>query len=100
MNREFINKGHYFALFEESGWKATYNAETKKLERGEAIGWTRTHIIVQRCAGTDEYGMQILRFEGKDEAEELKSNPYAGVYLKPEEWAQIFKAMNQPGDGK
>lgn len=98
MSRQFINKGTYFVLVEASGWGANYNPKTKKIERGKPIGWTRTHIIVQQVVKGGDWGLQILRFEGKDEAEELKSNPYAGVYLKPDEWAQVFKAMSQPGD--
>lgn len=93
-SRQFLNKGHYFVLIEESGWEVKYNPDTKKIERGVPIEWARTHIITQRLGGTDEYGMQILRFEGKDEAEELKSNPYAEVYLRPEEWAQVIKSLN------
>lgn len=79
-----------------SPWEGKYNPETKSLERGNPTGWTRTHIIptvscMKSNDGTD-YGLQILRFHG-DSADgewELANNPYAGVYLKPDEWQKVM----------
>lgn len=95
-NRVFTDHGHYFTVVEESSWEGKYNPETKSLERGNPTGWTRTHIIptvscMKSENGTD-YGLQILRFHG-DSADgewDLANNPYAGVYLKPDEWQKVM----------
>ena len=60
------------------------------------VAWNKTHIITQKCAMSGDYGMQIKRFCGYGKSGRdwcMAENPYAGVYLLPEEWAQIFKTL-------
>lgn len=90
-NRVFTDHGHYFTVVEESTYELKYNPEIKSFEHGGSIGWTKTHIIIQQVTGGGNWGMQILRFHG-DSADgewEPAKNPYAGVYLKPDEWQKV-----------
>jgi hypothetical protein len=99
--RTFTNHGDYFVLIRESCWDTVYNPEIKRLDCGAPIGWTKTHIIITHSAMKGEYGdddgLQILRFHGVVADNELQwklaSNPYAGVYLTPEEWRQVFGVL-------
>ncbi len=59
----------------------------------------RTRIIVTGNAMGESKGIQILRFH-KYESDEVKNrswvwagNPYAGIYLLPDEWEMVFKAI-------
>ncbi len=97
-NRVFKDHGHYFSVWSESMWDCKYNPDTKSLDTIAPIGWGKTHIIIQKCATSGDVGLQILRFESNaaQEAVDLKDNPYAGVYLKPNEWEIVKKRMENP----
>lgn len=97
-SRIFKDCKDYFYLWEESAWIQKFNPETKRLDIAEVTGWSKTHIIIQKCAMSGDIGIQILRFESNAEQNtlELKSNPYAGVYLTPEEWKQIENRLDNP----
>jgi hypothetical protein len=80
VKREFVQKLGYFILHEYHPDR-DYSA--------------KTHIIIQRCGGTNQYGMEIKRFN-KHSGEpdyELAQNPYAGVYLTQEEWDTVHNAI-------
>lgn len=80
MLRQFEDRGHYFVL---------------TTQRDEQSLIYKTHVIIQKCKGTEDYGIQIKSFYKKIEAldYELSENPYAGIYLTLEEWNRIFKAL-------
>lgn len=97
-SRIFKDHKHYFSVWEECAWNCKYNPETKQIETLEPLAWGKTHIIIQKCKTSGDVGLQIIRFESNADQEviDLKSNPYAGVYLKQTEWEVVRKRLENP----
>lgn len=98
VEREFTDHGHYFSLWEISSRELIYDMVTKTLKDGPPRTWAKTHIAISKCAVTGDIGVQIIRFQSNaaKEALDLMPNPYAGIYLKPEEWDVIQKRLANP----